>query len=81
MKIKIESHDANPALHQTGGVFSPTRLIIGLSHPHPGPNQALRVSARAQEYAGIPNTRISTQALSRVFQQLLIWKTLEYDVF
>ena len=40
-----------------------------------------RFPPRAQEYAGIPNTRISTQALSRVFQQLLIWKTLEYDVF
>ena len=39
------------------------------------------LTVRAQEYAGIPNTRISTQALSRVFQQLLIWKTLEYDVF
>ena len=36
---------------------------------------------RAGEYAGIPNTRISTQAVSRVFQQLLIWNTLEYDVF
>ena len=31
----------------------------------------------AEECAGVPNARISTQALSRVFQQLLIWKTLE----
>ena len=38
-------------------------------------------SARAGEHAGIPNTRVSTQAVSRVFQQLLIWNTLEHDVF
>ena len=29
---------------------------------------------------GIPNAHISTQAVSRVFQQLLIWNTLECDV-
>ena len=35
---------------------------------------------RAGEHAGIPNTRVSTQAVSRVFQRL-IQNTFQCDVF
>ena len=46
-----------------------------------GTRTAPVLRGRAGGHAGIPNMRVSMQAVSRVFQQLLIWNALEHDAF